>query len=237
MTDAGLLGADAVIVGGGLAGLWAVLHLPDDWDVLVVDPGRGPDGGSSPWAQGGMAVAVHPDDSPDLHAQDTIRAGAGLCRTEAVEVLVHEAREALDELVTMGCAFDRAADGSLDLHREGGQTVARSVHAADATGREIMRVVVARARDRARRVVGTASRLVVAGERCTGVRVETDHGDVDVRARALLLGTGGCGALWPATTNPESATGDGVAIAWRAGAEVTDLEFMQFHPTDRKSVV
>lgn len=231
MTDAGLLGADAVIVGGGLAGLWAVLHLPDDWDVLVVDPGRGPDGGSSPWAQGGMAVAVHSDDSPELHAQDTIRAGAGLCRTEAVEMLAHEAREALDELVAMGCAFDRAADGSLDLHREGGQTVARSVHAADATGREIMRVVVARARDRARRVVGTASRLLVSDDRCTGARVETDQGEVDVLARAVLLGTGGCGALWPATTNPESATGDGVAIAWRAGAEVTDLEFMQFHPT------
>ena len=178
-----------------------------------------------------MAVAVGPDDSPDLHAQDTVRAGANLCRTEAVDVLVHEAHAALQELLEMGASFDRAPGGSFDLNREGGQTVARSVHAADATGREIMRVVASRARARARRLVGTASSLLVAGGECSGVRVTTDHGDLDATGRAVLLATGGCGALWPSTTNPETATGDGVALAYEAGAKVCDLEFMQFHPT------
>jgi L-aspartate oxidase len=105
------------------------------------------------------------------------------------------------------------------------------VHAADATGREIMRVVVAQARNRARRFVGTASRLVVSDGECGGVRVATPQGDIDVTGRATLLATGGCGALWPSTTNPETATGDGVALAWHARADVADLEFMQFHPT------
>jgi L-aspartate oxidase len=231
MTDTGLLRADAVVVGGGLAGLWAALHVPAAWDVLVIDKGSGPDLGSSPWAQGGMAVAVGPHDSPELHANDTLRAGAGACSLEAVMVLVDEGPRALADLERLGCSFDRAEDGSLDLNREGGQSVARSVHAADATGREIMRVVVAEARKRARRFVGTATRLLVDDGRCAGVRVQTQHGDVDVHAPATLLAVGGCGALFEATTNPTTATGDGIALAWDAGAEVSDCEFVQFHPT------
>jgi L-aspartate oxidase len=231
MSDTGLLRADAVIVGGGLAGLWAALHLPDEWDVLVIDKGSGPDLGSSPWAQGGMAVAVGPHDSPELHANDTLRAGAGACALESVMVLVEEAPQALVELERIGCRFDRDEGGELDLNREGGQSVARSVHSADATGREIMRVVVGEARKRARRFVGTATRLLVTDGRCAGVRVTTQHGDVDVLARATVLAVGGCGALFEATTNPETATGDGLALAWEAGAEVSDCEFVQFHPT------
>lgn len=227
----GVLRADAVVVGGGLAGLWAVLHLPDDWDVLIVDKGRGPDLGSSPWAQGGMAVAVAPEDSPELHAADTLRAGAGACRTEAVDVVVSEAPGALEELIELGCVFDRGADGSLDLNREGGQSVARSVHAADATGREIMRVVVSQAMRRARRIVGSATRIVTSDARCSGVRVVTEQGDLEVLGRATMLAVGGCGALYEATTNPTVATGDGVALAWDVGAEVADCEFVQFHPT------
>ncbi len=230
-TDVGLLRADAVIVGGGLAGLWAALHLPAEWEVIVVDKGRGPDHGSSPWAQGGMAVAAGPDDSPSLHAADTFRAGADTCHEDAVQALVDEAREALDELVLLGCAFDRADDGSFDLNREGGQSVARSVHAADATGREIMRVVVAEARKRAQRIVGSASRILLDDGRCAGVRVSTDHGEVDVLGRSTLLAVGGCGALYEQTTNPETATGDGIALAYDAGADVADCEFVQFHPT------
>jgi L-aspartate oxidase len=230
MSDTGLLRADAVIVGGGLAGLWAALHLPGEWDVLVVDKGKGPDLGSSPWAQGGMAVAVGVHDSPELHANDTLRAGAGLCDLAAVNVLVEEAPGALEELVSLGCVFDRD-DGTFDLNREGGQSVARSVHAADATGREIMHVVVDEARKRARRFVGTATELLVAGGRSAGVRVSTQHGGVDVVARATLLAVGGCGALYEATTNPPTASGDGLGLAYMAGAELSDCEFVQFHPT------
>ncbi len=227
----GVLRADAVVVGGGLAGLWAVLHLPEDWEILVVDKGRGPELGSSPWAQGGMAVAVADTDSPELHATDTVRAGAGACRADAVEVLVSEAPSALEELVELGCAFDRAPDGSFDLNREGGQSVARSVHANDATGREIMRVVVPYAMRRARRIVGSATRLVTGDGRCSGVRVVTEQGDLDVIGKVTMLAVGGCGALYEATTNPTVATGDGIALAWDAGAEVADCEFVQFHPT------
>ena len=231
MSATGLLRADAVIVGGGLAGLWAALHLPDDWDVMVVDKGSGPDLGSSPWAQGGMAVAVGRPDSPELHANDTLRAGKGACSLEAVMVLVEEAPQALVELERLGCRFDRTADGGFDLNHEGGQSVARSVHATDATGREIMRVVVQEARKRVQRLVGTATRLLVGDGRCAGVRVRTEHGDVDVLARGTLLAVGGCGALYEATTNPVTATGDGLALAWDVGAEVSDCEFVQFHPT------
>jgi L-aspartate oxidase len=178
-----------------------------------------------------MAVAVAPDDSPELHEQDTLRAGAGTCREDAVRVLVSEAPAALEELVALGCNFDRSSEGSFDLNREGGQTVARSVHAADATGREIMRVVIAEAQRRARRVVGAATRVLVDDGRCSGVRVVTEQGELDVIGRATLLAVGGCGALYESTTNPSSATGDGIALAFAAGAEVSDCEFVQFHPT------
>lgn len=221
---------DAVVVGAGLAGLWAVLHLPEEWDVAVVDAAGG-DGGSSPWAQGGMAVAAGPDDSPELHAADTLRAGAGACNAAAVEVLAAEAPSALEDLLEVGCRFDRSPDGALHLNHEGGQSVRRSVHAADATGREIMRAVRERARDRATRVEGTARRLLLGRGCCAGVEVETADGPLALRGRTTLLATGGLGALYAATTNPSTANGDGAALAHLAGAEVADLEFVQFHPT------
>jgi L-aspartate oxidase len=220
---------DALVIGGGLAGLYGVLHLPEEWDVVVVDKGAG--AGSSPLAQGGMAVPVGPDDSSALHAADTVRAGAGACVSEAVDVVTSLAISALDELVALGCAFDKARDGSWDLNREGGQTVARSVHWADATGRELMRVVVEHARRRARRVIGSAVRLLVSADRCIGAIVLTENGPVPFLARGVLLASGGCGALYEATTNQPASTGDAVTLAFEAGADVADLEFVQFHPT------
>src|SRR5437016_9794371 len=130
-----------------------------------------------------MAVAIGPVDSPSLHAEVTRRVGAGAGASEAVEVLTTEAGVELERLVELGCTLDRAPDGSFDLNREGGQSVARSVHSADATGREIMRVVVGEAQRRARRIVGTATRILVHDGRCAGVRVRTDQGDLDVIGR------------------------------------------------------
>lgn len=222
---------DALVIGGGLSGLSAVLHLPREWEVLVLDKGPAAPSGSSPLAQGGMAVAIGPGDSPDLHAADTVRAGAGTCAAAAVEVLVSEVRDAFDELVRLGCRFDRSPDGSWDLNREAGQSAPRSVHCADATGRELMRVVREHARRRAARLVGAAVRLVVEDGRCLGAVARTTDGPVAVLARATLLATGGAGALFQATTNPPQSTGDGVALAYEAGADVADIEFVQFHPT------
>jgi L-aspartate oxidase len=208
--------------------LYAVLHLPGDWDVVVVDKGPGGTAGSSPLAQGGMAVAVGAEDSPGLHAEDTLRVGGGIGDRAAVEALCHEGPEVLEHLLELGCLFDRTPDGSLHLAREGGQSVARSVHNADATGRELMRVVGEHARTRARRIIGAAVRLLVADGRCTGA---TSDGPVVVSARTVLMATGGCGALYAATTNAPASTGDGVAVACEAGAEAADMEFVQFHPT------
>ncbi|HVE92997.1 MAG TPA: L-aspartate oxidase [Actinomycetota bacterium] len=221
---------DVVVVGAGLAGLYAVLHVRHGLDVLVVDKAEGRSG-SSPLAQGGIAVSAGRDDSPERHLADTLAAGAGACVRSAVEVLVSEAPRDLHALVELGCRFDRDGSGSLDVHLEAGQSVARSVHAADATGRELMRTLVPHARRRALRMVGAATGLLVRGGRCVGCVVQTGTGAVEVRAGAVLLATGGCGALYAMTTNERGSTGDGIAMAYEAGAAVADMEFVQFHPT------
>lgn len=232
--------ADVAIIGAGLAGLYAAVMLPDGLDVVVVDKGPA-DGrsGSSSWAQGGLAVALGPDDSPDLHVADTIRAGDGLVDRAAAAVVAHEAPVQIEHLLSLGAHFDThpglSPDQIAHLHlaREGGQTVARSVHAADATGAELIRVVRDAARPRVRRLVGHAAQLARDGDGpVTGVWVlDPDGALVVIEARAVLLATGGCGALFDATTNQDGATGDGVALAHLAGAAVRDLEFVQFHPT------
>lgn len=237
----GRVRTDVVVVGAGVAGLYAVACLPDDLDVVVVDKGTpGGRSGSSPWAQGGLAVAVGDDDDPALHARDTEVAGDGMCDPTAVRVLTTEAPDCLADLIGLGARFDRVpgrpAGSPLDglhLAREGGQSVARSVHAADATGFEMVRALRHAVADRVSRLGGAAVRLGrdTTG-RVTGVWVVTpDGGLVGVEARAVLLATGGCGGLFAATTNPDGATGDGVALALAAGAAVRDNEFVQFHPT------
>ena len=218
---------DIVIVGGGIAGLACALSAPEGTRIAVVDKGEA-GAGSSPLAQGGIAAAVGPDDSPELHASDTIAAGAGLCDEEVVRDVCAEGPGVVAWLESMGCGFDRATDGSLDLAREGGQSVARSVHTTDATGGEIVRALRGAAKDRAERLRVRATALLLDDDgRCVGVLTE----EGTIRGRGVLLATGGAGALWAATTNAPGATGDGVALALAAGATLGDLEFMQFHPT------
>lgn len=234
--------ADVAIVGAGLAGLAAAHALPDHLAVTIVDKGVAGRSGSSPWAQGGMAVAIGSDDSPALHARDTMIAGAGLCDPAAVRVLTTEAPARTAELLRLGTQFDRRAGreaslelADVDVAREGGQTVARSVHTADATGREMVRAMRAVVAPRVLRLPGLAVGLLRGGPsetQVTGVLVQADDGTLSrLLARAVILATGGTGGLFAATTNQDTATGDGIAIAWRAGAVVRDLEFVQFHPT------
>jgi len=218
---------DIVIVGGGIAGLACALSAPAGTRIAVVDKGEA-EAGSSPLAQGGIAAAVGPDDSPELHASDTIAAGAGLCDEAVVRDVCAEGPGVVAWLGSLGCEFDRAPDGSLDLAREGGQAVPRSVHRADATGVEIVRALRSAAAGRAERIRVRATALLLDSDgHCAGLL--TDDGPIS--GGGVLLATGGAGALWAATTNAPGATGDGIALALAARATMADLEFMQFHPT------
>jgi L-aspartate oxidase len=229
---------DVVVVGAGVAGLYASIALPEDLDVIVLDKGRAGRSGSSPWAQGGMAVALGPEDSPAAHARDTVVAGDGLCDPVAVDVLARDAPERVAHLLELGTRFDAlpgtdpSVPANLHLAREGGQSHARSVHTADATGAEMVRSLRRAAGSRVARLEAGAVRLARHEGRITGVHALTRDGVLtSVRARAVLLATGGCGGLFAATTNQDHATGDGIALALHAGAAVRDAEFVQFHPT------
>jgi len=225
---------DFLIVGSGVAGLRAAIALAEVGEVLVLtkaDPGESNTG----YAQGGVAAAVGPDDSPELHARDTMQAGDGLCRPEAVNVLVQDGPRYVRELLDWGAAFDRDETGAPALGREAAHTVRRVLHARDATGREIGRVLWMRASKSPRvRVLDVAMvlSLRVDDRVCTGATFVDRSGEVhDVAAPRTLLATGGAGQVFRETTNPAVATGDGMAMAFEAGARVADLEFVQFHPT------
>jgi L-aspartate oxidase len=221
---------DVLIIGAGAAGLFAALHLPESLEVVVVDKGRR-GLGSSPWAQGGVAAALRGDDSPELHAQDTLRVAAGHGDPSAVAVLCSEAPECVLELAELGCDFERTPSGELHLALEGGQSVSRSVHSGDATGAAIMKTLRERAGPRVTRVEGVCFRLAIVDGRCVGAWALTDEGILEISATSTVLASGGIGALYPLTTNPAGATGDGLVLAWEAGAGLADLEFVQFHPT------
>ena len=228
--------ADFLIIGSGIAGLRAAVELAGAGSVLILTK-AGPREGNTGYAQGGIAAAVGAADSPDLHAADTIAAGDGLCDPAAVKVLVEEGPRYVRELMEWGAAFDRDPDGSPALAIEGAHSRRRVLHARDATGREIGRVLWRRASalaDVRTSDYARAVELVIDPEdgRCSGARVLHEDGQTSVvTARTVLLATGGAGHVYSDTTNPPVATGDGVAMAYRAGAAVTDLEFVQFHPT------
>src|SRR3954471_9823772 len=231
--------ADVVVVGSGIAGLTAALHARAAGRVLLVTKAL-LDAGSTRWAQGGIAAALAPDDSPDAHYTDTMAAGAGLCDPAAVRVLVEEGPARVRDLAALGAAFDRDPAGVLELTREGGHLHRRIVHAGgDATGLEVERALLAALAAVDIEVIEHALVLDLltdsAGAAC-GVTLHvlgegTRDGVGAVRARAVVLATGGMGQVFASTTNPDVSTGDGVALALRAGASVADLEFVQFHPT------
>ncbi len=225
---------DFVVVGSGIAGLRAALELAPAGEVLVLTK-AGAAEGSTGYAQGGIAAAVGDDDSAELHARDTEAAGDGLCDADAVRALVTEGPAYVRELMAWGARFDRDEEGRVALAREGGHSVRRVLHARDATGREIARTLWARVKQcRHVRVVEHAFvwDLLVHDGRCAGAWFTSGRDPSRrVLATATLLATGGAGQVYRETTNPPVATGDGVAIAYRAGARVADLEFVQFHPT------
>ncbi|MGW5037363.1 L-aspartate oxidase [Streptomyces parvulus] len=232
--------ADVVVVGSGVAGLTAALRCEAAGLRTVVVTKARLDDGSTRWAQGGIAAALGEGDTPAQHLDDTLVAGAGLCDEEAVRILVTEGPDAVRRLIETGAHFDESTEGGLALTREGGHHRRRIAHAGgDATGAEISRALVEAVRARGLRTVENAlvlDLLTDAEGRTAGVTLhvmgEGQHDGVGaVHAPAVVLATGGMGQVFSATTNPSVSTGDGVALALRAGAEVSDLEFVQFHPT------
>ncbi len=232
--------ADVVVVGSGVAGLTAALRCAAAGLATVVVTKARLDDGSTRWAQGGVAAALGEGDTPEQHLDDTLVAGAGLCDAAAVRTLVTEGPDAVRRLIGTGAHFDTADDGTIALGREGGHHRRRIAHAGgDATGAEISRALVEAVREAALHTVENAlvlDLLTDAEGRTAGVTLhvmgEGQHDGVGaVNAPAVILATGGMGQVFSATTNPPVATGDGVALALRAGAEVSDLEFVQFHPT------
>ncbi|MCL5292982.1 MAG: L-aspartate oxidase [Actinobacteria bacterium] len=223
---------DAVVVGSGIAGLTVALELSKELDVSLVAKAS-LDETATRYAQGGIASATSPEDSPALHLEDTLEAGAGLCDRSAVEVLVTEAADWVGELMRFGADFDWLGD-RIRLAREGGHSLARVLHAGDATGTEIEDTlirVVKRWETLAVFESSFAVDLVTYGGRCAGVLVLTPSGLRLELAPVVILATGGAGQLFEVTTNPRVSTGDGYAMAYRAGATLADMEFIQFHPT------
>ncbi len=227
---------DVVVVGAGAAGLMTCLELPEGLRVLLVNRNTSRRS-SSRWAQGGIASVTRRDDHSGSHATDTIQAGAGLCDGDAVRLLVKQAPLCVDRLLELGMDFDRNSDGSLATTLEAAHSHHRVLHVQDRTGHALVDVLRQHAEQRPgllhRRGV-RVSQLWVENGRCCGVQVLDGFRLQWIRSRAVVLATGGGGHLYTNTTNPAQAAGEGIALAWTAGAAVEDLEFVQFHPTALK---
>ena len=225
---------DILVVGGGAAGLYAALCLPTSLKIGLITKDT-LSLSASDWAQGGIAAAIASNDSPQLHRQDTLKVGCGLCDLDAVDLLVEKASQCIDSLVAMGVIFDRQGD-RLALTLEAAHSRPRVLHAADTTGRAVVSTLTAQVFSRPNIQVLPQTfalelwRDPITGD-CKGVSLAYRNQIVWVLAGAVVLATGGGGQVFSKTTNPISSTGDGVAIAWRAGAKLRDLEFVQFHPT------
>jgi L-aspartate oxidase len=232
---------DVLIIGSGAAGLSLALHLPAHCRVALLSKAE-LNQGSTYWAQGGMAAVLHTRDTVDSHVEDTLAAGAGLCHRDAVEFTVRNSRRCVEWLVEQGVDFDlrdsepEGANREFHLTMEGGHSHRRIIHAADRTGQAISEVLTQRALDSGNIEVFThrvAVDLVVRDGRCQGAYILNREADqVDLfQARAVVLATGGASKAYLYTSNPDGASGDGIAMAWRAGCRVANLEFNQFHPT------
>jgi len=231
--------ADYLVIGSGVAGLTFALEAARHGKVHVVTKRRAEDSNTL-WAQGGIAAVMDPSDTANAHADDTVIAGAGLCHQVVVDICANEGPARIRELIERGARFDER-DGALSLTREGGHSARRIVHAADATGREVERALLSKARENANIVFfehHTAIDLIMLSrfggpDLCAGVYV-LDEGSGKVEtflARGTVLATGGAGKVYSNTTNPRVATADGIGLAFDAGAEIRNMEFMQFHPT------
>ncbi len=236
---------DFLVLGGGAAGLSFAIRAARHGTVAVLTK-RARHESNTHWAQGGIAAVLSQEDTFEQHIEDTLIAGCHLNRRDAVEVTVREGPERIRELLTLGAAFDRRDGGDLDLTREGGHSKRRVVHSGDFTGREVERTLL-EAADASPNLTFFADTvgvdLIFTGEagrgagragtrRCVGTYALTPEGRVHTfLARAVVLATGGAGKVYLYTSNPDVATGDGVAMAWRAGARISNMEFYQFHPT------
>jgi len=238
---------DFLVIGSGIAGLSFAIRAAAHGSVLVITKGEALDSNTA-WAQGGIA-SVLPDslrdagDSHDLHVADTLDAGAGLCDENAVCIIVGEGAATIDELIASGVAFDRENGERYQLGREGGHSKRRILHCHDTTGRAIAEGLLARARatpnlellehHHAIDLITSGKLGMATEDRVLGAYVlNPDSGDVQViRSDRVVLATGGCGKVYLYTTNPDSSTGDGLSMAWRAGATIANMEFVQFHPT------
>ncbi len=228
-----ILETDFVVIGSGLAGLATALWASPEGEVIVLAKDQ-LDRCNSTLAQGGIAAAVGQGDSPRFHAEDTLFAGAGMCEPQAVSLLTQEAPEIVEDLIALGTRFDLSPSGELDLTREGAHRLARVLHHGDSTGAEIWRALYHRVQLSEQVTMMPSYRaeeLLVEDGRCCGVVARGTRGPIVIKARAVVLATGGFGQIFGRTTSSLFSTGDGLILAWRAGAVLTDLEFTQFHPT------
>ena len=222
---------DILVIGAGIAGLTVALKAEENGQsVLLLTKGAKPDG-STNYAQGGIASVTAPEDSFASHIADTLEAGDGLCKKKQVEILTKNAPNAIEQLIKWGVNFtpDKNDNNSFDLHLEGGHSFRRILHTADLTGKEIMRALLAKLKQCKIDFMehSTVLDLIVKKSRCIGAITSSGA----IYAKTVVLATGGAGRLWLHSTNPPDACGEGIAMAYRAGAALQDLEFMQFHPT------